>query len=385
MSDQIPLYKTQNTIGVEVLAGIREVLESGWLTLGPKTIEFEKVFSEYVQCRYGLATNSCTSALYMALSGIDLKKGASVVVPVNTFVATANVVRLYGAEPVFCDIDKNGEIDSAKLEVLLKADDKIDCVIPVHLYGFPCNMENISKLVKDFDLKMVEDCAQAHGAKFGDRAVGSFGDAGCFSFYATKNITTGEGGMLVTNSSEVNERAILVRNHGQNKTPQEKASHWRFDVNDLGFNFRMSEISAVMGLIQMKRIDLLTKSRLEIAHKYKVELEKIVGLKMLHDPDSDSRKRGVYHLLEITVEKEFPLNRDELYQFLQDQGIITGVHYIPLHYFSYYQKTTKYKKGDFPCAEELYSKILSLPMFPFMTDEQLQRIINALKAAAQSC
>src|SRR5665647_730991 len=258
--DQIPLYKTQNTIGEEVLAGIREVLESGWLTLGPKTMEFEKVFSEYVQCRYGLATNSCTSALYMALNGIDLKKGASVVVPVNTFVATANVVRLYGAEPIFCDVDEEGEIDSEKIEVLLETNDKIDCIIPVHLYGFPCNMQNISRLVREYDLKMVEDCAQAHGAKFGDRAVGSFGDAGCFSFYATKNITTGEGGMLVTNSAEVSERAFLVRNHGQNKTPKEKVSHWRFDVSDLGFNFRMSEIAAVMGLMQMKKICLLYTS-----------------------------------------------------------------------------------------------------------------------------
>ncbi len=383
MLNQIPLYKTQNTIGAEVLAGIREVLESGWLTLGPKTLEFEKVFSEYVQCRYGLATNSCTSALYMALSGIDLKKGASVVVPVNTFVATANVVRLYGAEPVFCDVDETGELDSAKLEALLKADDTIDCIIPVHLYGFPCDMKNIGRLVKDFNLKMVEDCAQAHGAMFGDRRVGSFGDASCFSFYATKNMTTGEGGMLVTNINEVNERALLVRNHGQNRTPKEKVSHWRYDVTDLGFNFRMSEITAVIGLMQMKKLDLLTESRLEIARKYKVELEKIEGLKMLHDPDSDSPQHGVYHLLEITVEKPYPLNRDELYQFLQNQGIITGVHYIPLHYFSYYQKTTKYKKGDFPCAEELHSKILSLPMFPFMTDEQFQRIIDALKAGAQ--
>ena len=222
MSDLIPLYKPQNTIGAEVLEAIREVLESGWLTMGPKTIEFEKVFSEYIECKYGLATDSCTSALYLALKGVGIKSGTSVVVPVNTFVATANVVRLLGAEVLFCDSAEDGEIDVTKLETLLKTDDKIRCIIPVHLYGFSCNMKQISRLVKEYDIRMVEDCAQSVGAKFEDKKVGSFGDAGCFSFYATKNITTGEGGMLVTNSEEVENDAILMRNHGQNKTPKGK-------------------------------------------------------------------------------------------------------------------------------------------------------------------
>jgi perosamine synthetase len=382
--DVIPLYKPQNTVGAEVLEAIREVLESGWLTMGPKTIKFEEIFANYITCKYGIATDSCTSALYLALDGSGIGAGSLVVVPVNTFVATANVVRWLGAEVLFCDVGEDGEIDTTKLSALLEENDKINCIIPVHLYGFSCNMKQISHLVKKHEVRMVEDCAQSVGVQFGDKKVGSFGDAGCFSFYATKNITTGEGGMLVTSSEEVKKRALLMRNHGQDKTPKEKFAHWRYDVTDLGFNFRMSEIEAAIGLKQMEKLDLITESRRAIAKRYKEELENIDGLEMLHDPESKNYRQGVFHLLEVKVEEKYPLTRDKLYDFLKKEGITTGVHYPPLHMFSYYHETTKYRIGDFPCAEALYSKILSLPMFPFMTNEEFQRIINALKAGAQA-
>ena len=382
MLDQIPLYKPQNTIGAEVLDSIREVLESGWLTMGPKTIRFEEVLANYILCKYGVATDSCTSALYLALDGLGIKKGDSVVVPVNTFVATANVVRWLGAEVLFCDVLEDGELDVSKLAAQLEENNKIKCVIPVHLYGFSCNMRQLIPLVKKHNIKMVEDCAQAVGAKFEDKKVGSFGDAGCYSFYATKNITTGEGGMLVTSSEKIKDRALLIRNHGQSKTPKEKLAHWRYDVTDLGFNFRMSEIAAVIGLKQMEKLDIIIESRREVAKRYKEELEKIDGIEMLHDPESDNYRQGVFHLLEVKVEKPYPLKRDTLYDFLKKEGITTGVHYPPLHMFSYYKKTTKYRKGDFPQAEALYSKILSLPMFPFMTELELQTVIKALKAGA---
>ena len=379
--DTIPLYKLQNALGNDEIDAVREVLKSGWLTLGPKTVEFERVFAEYIRVKYGVATNSCTSALYLALDGLGIGKGDSVVVPVNTFVATANVVRWRGAEPVFCDAGEDGEIDPVKLANILETNENVKCVIPAHIYGFPCNMKVISRLTKKHGVRMIEDCAQAHGATFGDKKVGSFGDAGCFSFYATKNMTTGEGGMLVTSNKKVQKRALFMRNHCQTKTPTEKAADWHYDVTDLGFNFRMSEIEAAIGLTQIKKLDLITKYRRELAGKYKKALEEIEGIKMLHDP-GDRLCHGVFHLLEVKVEKPYPLTRDELYSHLRKRGIITGVHYIPLHNFSYYRRTTKYKKGDFPCAEALFSKILSLPMFPFMTEQEFQTIIEALKAKA---
>jgi dTDP-4-amino-4,6-dideoxygalactose transaminase len=384
LSEKIPLYKPQNVVGEEVLDEIRKVLESGWLTMGSKTEEFERIFADYIGCKYGVANHSCTSALFLALDALGIKKGDQVVVPVMTFAATANVVRWVRAEPIFCDVAEDGEIDVAKLENLLETNDKIKCVIPVHLYGFPCDMRKISRLVKEYGVKMVEDCAQSHGATVDDKKVGSFGDAGCFSFYATKNITTGEGGMLVTDNKEVRDRAFLVRSHCQTKTPKEKVADWWYDIIDLGFNFRMSEIEAVIGIKQMEKIDFMIKSRREIAKMYKEELERINGIEMLHDPESSSPRQGVYHLLVVKVEKEYPLSRDKLYLFLQENGIITGVHYPPLHYFSYYKETTNYEKGDFPCAEELFSKILSLPMFPYMKEHEFRKIIRVIKKGAST-
>jgi perosamine synthetase len=381
--EKIPLHKPQNTVNTEVLEAVQEVLESGWLTQGPKTDEFERVFADYVGSKYGIATSSCTAALYLALDSIGIKKGASVVVPVNTFVATANVVRWFGAEPVFCDIDTEGEIDVAKLADLLETHDNIECVIPVHLYGFPCNINEISRLVRKHGVKMVEDCAQSHGATVEGKKVGSFGDVGCFSFYATKNITFGEGGILVTNNKKVRNKAILLRSHGQSKTPREKITNWHYDVTNLGFNFRLSEIEAAIGLKQMEKIDLITNSRREIARKYKEELMKIPGIQMLHDPSKNLKRQSVYHMLEVRVEKPYPLKRDALHRYLEQKGITAGVHYTPIHYFSYYRKTTKYKKGDFPNAEDLSSKILSLPIFPFMTDIEFQKIIGTLKAGSR--
>lgn len=378
---KIPLHKPQNTIGQEELNAIREVLESGWLTLGPKTIEFERAFAEYNACKFGVASSNCTSALYMSLYGLEIRKGSFVVVPVNTFAATASAVRFFGAEPIFCDVAEDGEIDVAKLETLFESEANIDCVIPVHLYGFPCNMKEITRLKRKYSVKVVEDCAQGQGATFDGKKVGGFGDASCYSFYATKNITTGEGGMLLTNSEIVKKRAVLVRNHCQTKTPTEKIVDWHYDILDLGFNFRMSEIEAAMGIEQLKRIDLIIKSRREIAKKYKEALQHIEGIRMLHDPD-DPTYKSAFHLMVITVEKPYPLSRDELYRYLQNKGITTGVQNAPLHYFSYFKNTTKYKRGDFPCAEELYDKILSIPIFPFMTEQEFQAVISALKIKA---
>jgi len=383
---KIPLYRPQDAMCHEkmddLLGEIQKVLESGWLTMGPETEKFEKAFASYVGCKYAIATNNCTSALYLALNSLRLKKKDRVAVPILTFVATANAVRWARAEPVFCDVAEDGEIDPAELEKLLETDDTIKCVIPVHLYGFPCDIKKIGRLTKERRLWMIEDCAQSQGATIDDQKVGSLGDAGCFSFYATKNMTTGEGGAMVTNNKEFRVKAQLVRNHGQTKTPKQKAKAWKYDVVDLGFNFCMGEIEAAIGLKQLAKTDSMVQLRREIARRYKEELEKIDGIEMLHDPESEDSRKGVYHLLVVKIEKPYPLTRNKLYLHLQKNGITTGVHFPPLHYLSYYKETTNYRKGDFPCGERLYSKILSLPMFPYMTDQEFQDIIKVLKMRA---
>jgi dTDP-4-amino-4,6-dideoxygalactose transaminase len=380
---KIPLYRPQDAMAHgmldDILEEIRKVFESGWLTMGPKTDEFEKAYASYIGCKYAVATNSCSSALYLALNSLRLKKKDRVVVPILTSVATANVIRWSGAEPAFCDVAEDGEIDPSELERLLELDDRIKCVVPVHLYGFPCDIRRINRLAKEHKLWMVEDCAQSHGATVDDQKVGSFGEAGCFSFYATKNMTTGEGGILVTSNKEVRNKALLVRNQGQTKTPKQKAAAWKYDVVDLGFNFRMGEIEAAIGLKQLATTDSMIQLRRELARMYKEELDKIDGIEMLQDPESGGSRHGVYHLLVVKVEKPYPLTRNKLYLRLKKNGIITGVHFPPLHYFTYYKNTTNYKKGDFPCGERLYSKILSLPIYPFMKRQEFQKIIRVLK------
>ena len=382
----IPLFRPQDAFDErelqETLDAIKNVLESGWLTMGPETQKFEEAFARYASCKYAVATDNCSSALYLAIDSLRLKKKSRVVVPIMTFVATANAVRWAGAEPVFCDVADDGEIDPVELENMLETDDRIKCVIPVHLFGFPCDMEKIDQSIKRHDLRTVEDCAQSQGATVSGKKVGSFGDAGCFSFYATKNMTTGEGGMITTNDREIRNRSRLIRNQGQTKTPKQKVSAWKYDVVDLAFNFRMGEIEAAIGLKQLAKTDARIQLRREVARRYKEELAKIDGIEMLHDPDSSSTRRGVYHLVVVKVDKPYPLTRNKLYLHLQKNGITAGVHYPPLHYLSYYKKTTNYKKGDFPCGEKLYSKILSLPTFPFMTDQELQKIIKVLKMKA---
>jgi dTDP-4-amino-4,6-dideoxygalactose transaminase len=382
---RIPLYRPQDALNSgkhDVLDEIRKVLQSGWLTMGPKTEEFEKAFADYTGCKYAVASNSCSSALYLALDSLRLKKEDKVVVPILTFVATANVVRWAGAEPVFCDVADDGEMNPFELEKLLDTDGRIKCVMPVHLFGFPCDIRKIDRLVKKHRVRMVEDCAESLGATVGDQKVGSFGDAGCFSFYATKNMTTGEGGILVTDSKETKNRASMIRNQGQTKTPKQKASAWKYDVADLGFNFRMGEIEAAMGLNQLTKVDEMVQLRRNLARRYKEELKKIDGIEMLQ-PESDDTRKSVYHLLVVKVEKQYPLTRNKLYLHLQKNGITAGVHFPPLHYLSYYKKTTKYKKGDFPCGERLYSKILSLPIFPFMSDDEFNKVIRVLSMKAQ--
>lgn len=380
---KIPLFRPQDAFRErelqEILDEIKNVMESGWLTMGPETEKFEEAFARYTGCKYAVATDNCSSALYLALDSMHMKKKSRVVVPIMTFAATANAVRWVGAEPVFCDVADDGEIDPNELERTLETDHRIKCAIPVHLFGFPCDMGKICQSLKRRGLRMVEDCAQSQGATVGGKKVGSFGDAGCFSFYATKNMTTGEGGMITTNNREIRTRSRLIRNQGQTKTPKQKTSAWRYDVVDLGFNFRMSEIEAAIGLKQLPKADTIIRLRREVARRYKEELEKIDGIEMLHDPDSSSTRQGVYHLLEVKVDKPYPLTRNKLYLHLQRNGITAGIHYPPLHYLSYYKKTTDYKKGDFPCGERLYSKLLSLPTFPFMTDQELQKIIRVLK------
>jgi perosamine synthetase len=367
----VPLYKPENIIGDEVVEGIRNVLASGWLTLGPETRAFEDEFSTVHSNSHGIAMNSCTSALYACLRALGIGDGDTVVVPAMTFSATANVVRLLDANVVLCDVTETGNMDPESLAQQLERYD-VAAVIPVHLYGLPADMPEICRLAEQYGAAIIEDCAHAPGATIGGDPVGSFGDAGCYSFYATKNMTTGEGGMVVTSDDRLANRVRKLRNHHQTKSPDEKKENWGYDVDGLGFNFRMSEIQAVMGRSQLERLQAMNEARRDIAQRYLDALEDIPGLEWVGDPDSIADH--VFHLFVVRVTENYPLTRQALYDQLSANDIVTGVHYPPISELSYYEDV----RGDHETADDLYAEILSLPMFPYMTDTEHKTVTSAL-------
>ena len=371
MTNRVPLYEVNEIIGTDVLEDVRKVIESGWLTLGEETEEFEREFAGTHDANHGVAMNSCTSALYAALRALGIGSGDRVAVPAITFSATANVVRLLGADVVLVDVTDTGNMDPDSLERVLSTDD-VEAVIPVHLYGLPCDIDEIVRIANDHDSPVIEDCAHAPGATFDGQPVGSFGDVGCFSFYATKNMTTGEGGMAITNAESIDAKLRQLRNHHQTKSPEEKKDAWGYDVDGLGFNFRMSEIEATIGRSQLTDLPEMNESRREVAARYIEGIDAIDGLRWVGN--SDDRTEHVFHLFVVAVDDEYPLSRDELYEHLSDRDIRSGVHYPAISNLTYYQDVA----GESESAEELSQQILSLPMFPNMVPETQDRVLDAL-------
>jgi dTDP-4-amino-4,6-dideoxygalactose transaminase len=372
MAEEIPLYKVTNIIGREVLDPIGDVIDSGWLTLGQKTEAFEAAFSDTQDCDHGVALNSCTSALYAALDAVGVGGGDTVIVPGMTFAATANVVELLGAEVVLCDTKETANMDPNALEHVLEDRDDVGAIIPVHLYGLPCDMDRIMEIANAHDVPVVEDCAHAPLAEVAGQRVGSFGAAGCFSFYATKNMTTGEGGMLTTTDSRVAEHVRKIRNHSQTMTPDEKKETWGYDVDGTGFNFRMSEIQAAIGLSQLERLPEMTESRRAVARRYREAINGIPGLRW---ETADDRKAHAFHLFVVQVEDDYPLTRTELFERFADRNIVTGVHYPPISNLSHYRDLS----GTIPTTEALFERILSLPIYPEMPEGDQARVVDVLR------
>lgn len=365
---QIPIAKP--LIGDEEIKGVIEVLKSGILAHGKEVGAFEKEFAEYLGAKYGIAVVNGTAALDVALKALKIGSSDEVITTPFTFIASANAVLFQGAKPVFADIDpKTFNLDPN--EVLEKITNKTKAIIVVHLYGQPADMEAFKEIAEDHRLYLIEDCAQAHGAEFKGQKVGTFGDIAAFSFYPTKNMTTGEGGMVVTNDDELAKRADLIRNHGQ----AEKYLHV-----ELGHNLRMTNIAAAIGRVQLKKLDEWNEKRRKNA---KLLSEGISKIDSLTPPYVDSRVKHVFHQYVIRVEDEFPLSRDELMAKLREKGIGTAIHYpIPVHHQPLYQRLG-YPKDICPNAIEASKRVLSLPVHPAVNNEDIEYIIKTLKEIAE--
>lgn len=326
---------------------------------------FEKKFAEYVGTKYALSCFNGTVALHLALLVYDLKENDEVIVPIFTYIATANAVKYCNAKPVFVDIDeKTWNIDPKKIEE--KITKKTKGIIVVHIYGYPANMKEIKKIAKRYNLFVIEDAAEAHGALIGNKRVGAIGDIGCFSFFGNKIITTGEGGMVVTNNDNFAKKIKLFKGQGM-------SLNRRYWFECVGYNYRMTNIQAAIGLGQLEKIDYYIKKRIEIANLYKKYLEPIKD-KIIFPPDNNSSFKGVNWLFSIVLKDNSKISRDDLINKLLDYGIETRPFFYPLHLMPPYKSSEK-----FPVAEKIAARGLNLPTYSTLKDKEIKYISEVLK------
>ncbi len=364
MKIKIPIAKP--LLGAEEFEAVKRVMESGILAHGPEVEAFEKEFAEYIGVKHAVAVANGTAALDIALKAIGVGPGDEVITTPFTFIATSNAVLFQGAKPVFADIDpETYNLDPDN--VLEKITSKTKAIIVVHLYGHPAEMKAFKEIAEDHSLYLVEDSAQAHGAEYNGVKAGSMGDVGAFSFYPTKNMTTGEGGMITTNNDEIARKARLLRNHGQS----EKYLHVI-----LGYNLRMTSIVAAIGRVQLKKLDEFNEKRRRNAVELTREIKTIKGLK---PPVEKSYAKHVYHQYVVWVGEEYPLTRDELRKHLLEKGIGTAVHYPrPIFQQPLYKKLG-YPQNICPNSIEASKHVLSIPVHPALSSEDIKYILEALR------
>jgi len=369
MKRQMPIAKP--LLGREEEEAIREVLQSGMLVQGKQVKTFEEAFADYVGVNHAVAVTNGTIALDLALKALKLDTGDEVIVPAFSFIATSNCVLFQGAKPVFADIDqKTFNINPSDVNEKVTA--KTKALIPVHLFGQPARMGELKEIAQDHELYVIEDAAQSHGAEYNGQKTGTLGDIGCFSFYATKNMTTGEGGMITTNNSKLARTIRLLRHHGQT----EKYHH-----TIIGYNYRMTELSAAIGLVQLKKLDERNEKRRKNAAKLDEGIEKIHGLT---PPYVEEYAKHVFYQYVIRVEDDYPLERTKLADHLKETGIGTAVHYpMPIYKQPAYRKRG-YDKTMCPVTEDSCRRVLSLPVHPAVNEKDIQYIMANLQVHSSS-
>ena len=373
----LPFYKP--SIGPEEIKQVVKTLKSGWITAGPKTKEFEEKFAKFINAKYAVAVNSGTATLHLALAVIDLKRNDEVIVPTMTFAATAEVVRYFDAKPVLTDINPETLLINPE-DIKKKITKKTKAIIPVHYGGQACDVDKILKIAKKHKLNVIWDAAHSLPTKYKGKIIGSFPDLTCFSFYATKPITTGEGGMLVTNNKIWAEKASVLSLHGISKDAWKRytaTGSWYYEIIAPGFKYNLTDIAASMGLVQLKRCYQLFKKRKKIAQKYNQGFKNIPEVII---PTTGKYSTNAWHLYPLQLNLEIlKINRGKFIKELKKRNIGFSVHFIPLHLHPYYKKKYGYKANDFPQAYSAYKRIISLPIYPKMTQKDVQDVILAIK------
>jgi perosamine synthetase len=367
----IPVFKP--ALGEEELAAVKDCFETGWIGLGPKTAEFEKAFGEFVGAEYVIGMNSCSSALDMAFKALAIESG-EVITPSLTFVSTNHAILYNHCTPVFGDVRR----DTLTLDpddVRRKITARTRAIMLVHYAGHPCDMDAFTALAQEYGLKLIEDCAHAAGSTYNGQPVGTFGDAGCFSFHAVKNVAMGEGGALVVKRRDQYERTMRLRWCGISKSTWERARaktySWWYDVEELGYKTHLSDIAAAIGLVQLRKAEQHRQARQRIWNAYSAAFADLpVEPLAVH-----GNVTTTYLIYVLKTER-----RDNLIDFLKERGIGTSVHYYPNHLFRLYRDYP----ADVPVTEEVWQKIITLPIYPALTDDQLGTVIDGVHAFFQA-
>jgi UDP-4-amino-4,6-dideoxy-N-acetyl-beta-L-altrosamine transaminase len=365
------------TIEEDEIAEVVDTLRSGWITTGPKVKRFEAAFAEYVGAKHAVAVNSCTAALHIALTAAGIGPGDEVITSPLTFCSTANVVVHLGGTPVFADIGPDLNIDPD--EIVRRITPRTRALVPVHFSGQPCRMDEILSVAHQNELVIVEDAAHAAGAKYRDQMVGNIGDVTAFSFYAIKNMTTGEGGMITTDDDALAEQMRLLTLHGISRDAWKRYTSegsWYYEVTCPGYKDNMTDIQAALGIHQLDKLERFLEVRAEYARMYDDAFAQIPEIQA---PVVQDGVRHAWHLYVIQLDVErLTLDRAQFIEALRARNVGTSVHFIPVHLHPYYRERYGYKRGDLPNAERAYDRILSLPLYPRMSKGDVDYVVRAV-------
>jgi len=369
--------------GDEEIAAVAEALRSGWITTGPKTAEFEHAFRAYVHAGHALAVNSGTAAMHLALAALGIGPGDEVITTPLTFCATVNVILQVGATPVLADIGDDLNLDPRCVELMITP--RTRAILPVHFAGLPCEMAALCNLAGRHNLKVVEDAAHAAGAQYRGHVIGGGrSDAVAFSFYATKNLATGEGGMVTTNSPQLADRMRILSLHGMSRDAWNRYGEngsWYYEIVECGFKYNLSDILAAIGVVQLQKLDRINARRAEIAGQYNEAFRKLAEVQLPPDR-ADSKHAWHLYVLRLNLDK-LEIGRAEFIDEMKARGIGCSVHFIPIPLHPYYRRTLELRD---PCERTLaeYPRLVSLPIYSKMTNEDVERVIEAVRGVVEA-
>lgn len=367
------------SVGEEEIAELVDTIRSNWLTMGPKTMKLEKQIEDYIGVKHAIAVNSCTAGLHLSLIVSGIGAGDEVIVPAYTFASTANVVEHSGAKPVFVDIEeKTFNLDPQKVRGAITP--KTKAIMVVHYGGGAADLDELMKISREFNIPLIEDAAHAIGVEYNGKKIGAFGNLTSYSFYVTKNMTTGEGGAIVTNDDTIADRLRILRLHGISKDAWKrygKGGSFMYGMEECGWKYNMTDLQASLGVHQIRKLDSFIQKRQELARQYDQKLSKLSGVKI---PPRPSNVRHVIHLYPILLEN---YERNKFVEEMKELNIGTSVHFIPLPLHPFYKEKYGFPEGEFPVSERVYKQEVSLPLYPGMTSEDVDYVVEAVESILQ--